>query len=71
MRLSEGIPFKTCANPQARDQNINQANLYENEMVLDGRNRAIVIAESLARVVAAIRTTSVRWRSDLPPKRRK
>ena len=34
MRLSEGIPFnKTCANPQARDQNIDWANLYENEMV--------------------------------------
>ena len=37
---------------------------------LDGRNRAIVIAESLARVIAAIRTTSVRWRSCLPPKHR-
>ena len=32
MRLSE-IPFKACANPQARDQNINQATLYENDMV--------------------------------------
>ena len=32
MRLSEGIPFKTCANPPARNQNINRANLYENEM---------------------------------------
>ena len=29
MRLSEGIPFKTCANPPARDQNINRANIYE------------------------------------------
>ena len=28
---------------------------------LDGRNRAIAIAESLARVIAAIRITSVRW----------
>ena len=35
---------------------------------LDGRNRAIVIAESLARVIAAIRITSVRWRSYLPQK---
>ena len=34
---------------------------------LDGRHRAIVIAESLARVIAAIRITSVRWRSYLPP----
>ena len=33
---------------------------------LDGRNRAIVIAESLERVVAAIRIASVRWRSYLP-----
>ena len=32
---------------------------------LDGRNRAIVIAESLARVIATIRITSVRWRSYL------
>ena len=29
---------------------------------LDGRNRTIVIAESLASVIAAIRITSVRWR---------
>ena len=35
---------------------------------LDGRNRAIVIAEALARVIAAIRITSVRWRSYLPLK---
>ena len=33
MRLSEGSPFKTCANPPARNQSINRANLYENEMV--------------------------------------
>ena len=37
---------------------------------LDGRNRGIVIAESLARVIAAIRIASVRWRSCLPPKHR-
>ena len=35
---------------------------------LDGRNRAIVTAESLARVFAVIRITSVRWRSYLPHK---
>ena len=34
MHLSEGIPFKTCANLQVRDQNIHRANAYENEMVL-------------------------------------
>ena len=33
MHLSEGIPLKTSANPQACGQNINRANLYENEMV--------------------------------------
>ena len=38
---------------------------------LDGRNRAIVITESLARVTAAIRSTSVRWRSYLTPKTQK
>ena len=35
---------------------------------LDGRNRARVTAESLARVIAAIRITSVHWRSYLPQK---
>ena len=38
--------------------------------ILDGRNGARVIAESLARVIAAIRIASVRWRSYLPPKHR-
>ena len=33
MRLSEEIPFKTCANPPALGQNINWRNVYENEMV--------------------------------------
>ena len=37
---------------------------------LDGRHRTIVIAESVSRVFAAIRTTSVRWRSYLPYKHR-
>ena len=37
---------------------------------LDGRNRAIAIAESLARVIAAIRIASESWRSYLPPKHR-
>ena len=35
---------------------------------LDGRNRAVVIAESLARVSAAIRIASVRWSSYHPLK---
>ena len=38
---------------------------------LDGRDRTRVIVESPARVVAAIRITSVRWRSSLPPKNTK
>ena len=38
---------------------------------LDGRNRTIVIAESLARVIVAIRIASVRWRSYLSPKTQK
>ena len=38
MRLSERIPFKTCANPQARNQNINRANAYENRMVQADRD---------------------------------
>ena len=37
---------------------------------LNVRNRAIVIAELLARNIAAIRITSVRWRPFLPPKHR-
>ena len=44
--------------------------LWKSPMLLslDGRNRAKVIAESLARVTAAIRITSVRRRSYLPLK---
>ena len=49
-----------------------RSQLYRNperiKVTLDGRNRARVIAESLARVIAAIRITSVRWRSYLPLK---
>ena len=37
-------------------------------MTLGRRNRAIVIAESLARVIAAIPIASIRWSSYLPPK---
>ena len=33
MRLSEGNPFKTCANPHPCDQKLSRANRYENEMV--------------------------------------
>ena len=34
--------------------------------MVNGRNRAIVVAESLARVIAAIRIASVCWWSYLP-----
>ena len=40
-------------------------------IVLDGRNCARLIAESLAIVIAVIRITSVRWRSYLLPKTQK
>ena len=33
MRPSAGVPLSTCADPQACDQNINRANLCENELV--------------------------------------
>ena len=33
MRLSEWIPFKTRANPQAQNPKLNRANLYENKIV--------------------------------------
>ena len=42
----------------------------QSKTLIDGRNLAIVIAEALARVIAAIRIASVRWRSHLPPKQR-
>ena len=38
---------------------------WSSGLSLDGRNRARVIAEALARVIAAIRIASVRWRSHL------
>ena len=41
-------------------------NFFPSVGCFDGRNRAIVIAESLARVIAAIRITSVRRQSYLP-----
>ena len=44
----------------------NQASI----LVLDGRSRAIVIAESLARIIVAIRIPSVCWRSFRPPNHR-
>ena len=71
MRLSEQIPLETCADPQqACDQEIRIVAAVWPALrlfaILDGRSRAIVIAESLARVIAAIQITSVCWRSHLP-----
>ena len=37
--------------------------------ILDGRNRAIVVAKSPARRIIAIRITSIRWWSRSPPKK--
>ena len=48
-----GFPWFLPKNKERKDR----------EGLLDGRNRAIVIAESLARVIAAIRIASVRFRS--------
>ena len=46
-----------------------QLGAAQTERSLDGRNRAMVIAESLARLIAAIRITSILWWSyDIPPK---
>ena len=45
--------------------------LSDNDGILDVQDRAIVIVESPARAIAANRITSVRWRSDLPPKQGK
>ena len=38
MRLSEGNPFKTCANPQAHNVFLSRANRYENKMVYTYRD---------------------------------
>ena len=45
--------------------------VVQNSYNLDGRNRAIVIAQSLARLFAAIRLTSLRWRSFGDPQHRR
>ena len=37
MRLSEEIPYKACASPQAHNQKLNRANLYENKMLGEGK----------------------------------
>ena len=50
---------------------IKQERRREKDKCLDGRNRAIVTAESLARVISAIRVASVRWRSHISPKTQK
>ena len=38
MPLSAGNLFKTCENPQARNQQLSRANVCENEMVLTYRD---------------------------------
>ena len=39
------------------------SNSVQTIRTLDGQNRAVVIAETPARVIVAIRIASVRWRS--------
>ena len=60
--LARGLGWRSCGLPVVHQ-------LIFSSRSLDGRNRAIVIAESLARVLAAIRIASVRWRSYLENKR--
>ena len=31
--LSEGSPFKTCANPQKHNEKLSRANVYESKML--------------------------------------
>ena len=52
---------------------LNLATTTENDKIqprLRWANRAIVIAESLSRVITAIRIARARWQSWLPPKHR-
>ena len=48
------------------ENNLDDLNIDNDVIILDGRTRATVIAESIVRVVAAIRITSVRWESSPP-----
>ena len=47
---------------------VRQVCVFSCAMALDGRDRAIVTAEWLVRVITTIRITSVRWRSYFPSK---
>ena len=60
------LPTHPCRSPPLPPPHTTRAVIS-----LDGWDRAIVMAESLARVIAAIRVTSVHWRSYLPPIDRK
>ena len=61
---------KESAPPLFQQQSFRNSKSVSKQSIanVDGRNCAIVIAEPLARVIAAVRITSVRWRSCLPPK---
>ena len=71
-RRNSSAPWKLevgqATNGRAEDCFTNKSTLRG--AILDGRNRTIVIAESLARVIAAIRIASLRWWSYLRPKHR-
>ena len=65
-----GGNFASCLrSPDPFCMQLNEPFLPQKKLApLDGRNRVRVIAESLARVIAVIRITSIRWRSYLPLK---
>ena len=65
---SREMPFREWNFVFGESHSQFQELLREYPGTLDGRNRARVIAESLARIIAAIRITSVRWQSYLPLK---
>ena len=55
------LPPSQAKNPLIEGQRFPKNNVALRMSNLDGLNRARVISESLARVIAAIRITSVRW----------
>ena len=72
LRGAGGGSCPLCGGTFARSFSVPKNNDFDTQLfrILDGQNRAIVIAESLASIIVAIRITSVRWRSYLPLKHR-
>ena len=59
-----------CKHDSGMDNSANGKRVKLPVLTLDGRNRTMLFTESLARVIAAIRITRVRWRSYLLPEHR-